>query len=302
MTAASYGIAPAEEAARTQRVAELRELLARNQLVRAPRDEAPAAPAPERESALLERERRQLSLGAREAASAAAPSAQAGFDRLAAAEAPTQAGALGSRADASEVPLAKMSPSRRSRRMRRHRRRSSSSSEETPSPMSGRSASRKRSSPNRPSCRTPRQTRTPTRRAAKVEVSVRTFASEIDPFELGVLDTGHLVLFRNVWREGQRYVQGALIDREVFVTSAIEMPYRAQQRRERQPSRRGVPRPRSRSVRRRRRRVSLLGQRSSRARSYTARACRRRSATSSSRSSSTRCRARRVRRCSPGSR
>jgi signal transduction histidine kinase len=55
---------------------------------------------------------------------------------------------------------------------------------------------------------------------------VRTFASEIDPFELGVLDTGHLVLFRNVWREGQRYVQGALLDRGVFVTSAIEAPYR----------------------------------------------------------------------------
>jgi signal transduction histidine kinase len=56
---------------------------------------------------------------------------------------------------------------------------------------------------------------------------VRTFAGEIDPFELGVLDTGHLVLFRNVWREGQRYVQGALLDRDVFVAAAIEVPYRA---------------------------------------------------------------------------
>ena len=47
MAAASYGIAPAEEAARTQRVAELRELLARNQLVRGPRDEPPRPrPAP----------------------------------------------------------------------------------------------------------------------------------------------------------------------------------------------------------------------------------------------------------------
>jgi len=63
--------------------------------------------------------------------------------------------------------------------------------------------------------------------AAKAEVAVRTFASEIDPFELGVLDTGHLVLFRNVWRDGQRYVQGALLDRETFVATAVEMPYRA---------------------------------------------------------------------------
>ena len=63
--------------------------------------------------------------------------------------------------------------------------------------------------------------------AAKVEVSVRTFAGELDPLELGVLDTGHLVLFRNVWREGQRYVQGALIEREAFVEAAVANSYRA---------------------------------------------------------------------------
>ncbi len=63
--------------------------------------------------------------------------------------------------------------------------------------------------------------------AAKAEVTVRTFASEVDPFELGVLDTGHLVLFRNVWRDGQRYVQGALVDRPAFVATALEAPYRA---------------------------------------------------------------------------
>jgi hypothetical protein len=62
---------------------------------------------------------------------------------------------------------------------------------------------------------------------AKVEVAVRTFASEIDPFEFGVLDTGHLVLFRNVWRGGQRYVQGALVDRAAFVAAAVETPFRA---------------------------------------------------------------------------
>ena len=56
---------------------------------------------------------------------------------------------------------------------------------------------------------------------------MRTFASEVDPFELGVLDTGHLVLFRNVWRDGQRYVQGALVDRPAFVATALEAPYRA---------------------------------------------------------------------------
>ena len=96
VAAASYGIAPAEEAARTQRVTELRELLARNQLVRGPRDEPPAAPAPERESAQLER-----GVG-----NSAPASAQAGFDRLAAVESQRQLGAAFSRADAAGAPPA----------------------------------------------------------------------------------------------------------------------------------------------------------------------------------------------------
>jgi signal transduction histidine kinase len=62
---------------------------------------------------------------------------------------------------------------------------------------------------------------------AKAELDIHTFASEIDPLELGMLDTGHLVLFRNVWRDGQRYIQGALLDRAAFLASAVEAPYRA---------------------------------------------------------------------------
>jgi two-component system, OmpR family, phosphate regulon sensor histidine kinase PhoR len=214
VTAASYGITPAEEAARTQRVAELRELLARNQLVRAPRDEAPAAPAPERESA-------QLDSGL---ARSAPSSAQAGFDRLAAAEAPAQTGALASRADggggAREVPAeppAEASAAAIRTQLLEQRENSFADArqkrvEETlvAEPAFAEDAAAEADVP-----------------VARVEVSVRTFASEVDPLELGVLDTGHLVLFRNVWREGQRYVQGALIDREVLVAIAIEMPFRA---------------------------------------------------------------------------
>jgi signal transduction histidine kinase len=62
---------------------------------------------------------------------------------------------------------------------------------------------------------------------AKLELTVRTFESEIDPLEVGVLDTGHLVLFRNAWRGGQRHIQGALIDRGVFVAESVSAPYRA---------------------------------------------------------------------------
>jgi two-component system, OmpR family, phosphate regulon sensor histidine kinase PhoR len=213
VTAASYGIAAAEEAARAQRVAELQDLLARNQLVRASRDEVPAAPAPERERAQLESlERSALS------------SAQAGFDRLGAAEAPEQARVSVSRDDAGGAaregvaePPAAANAAPELRQLVDQRTNSFGDDrqkrvEETlvAEPAVAQDAAVEADAP-----------------AAKVEVSVRTFASEVDPFELGVLDTGHLVLFRNVWREGQRYVQGALIDREAFVATAIEMPYRA---------------------------------------------------------------------------
>ncbi|HZF27633.1 MAG TPA: HAMP domain-containing sensor histidine kinase [Gammaproteobacteria bacterium] len=67
----------------------------------------------------------------------------------------------------------------------------------------------------------------PAEAKSKVELSVRTFQSELDPFEAGMLDTGHLVLYRNVWRDGRRYIQGALIDRERFLAAAVGAPFRA---------------------------------------------------------------------------
>jgi len=233
VTAASYGIAPAEEAARTQRVEELRDLLARNQLVRAPRDEAPAAPAPapERESASLERERRQLSLDAGQAAGAATPSAQAGFDRLAAVEAATQTDALASRADAgggaretavrppatAEPPAAANAEAMRPALLEQ---RGNSFADERQKRVEETFVAE-------PAVVQDAAAEADDAPAAKVEVAVRTFAGELDPLELGVLDTGHLVLFRNVWREGQRYVQGALIEREAFVDAAVASSYRA---------------------------------------------------------------------------
>jgi signal transduction histidine kinase len=62
---------------------------------------------------------------------------------------------------------------------------------------------------------------------APVEFRVRTFESELDPFEVGLLDTGEIVMFRNVWRGGQRYIQGVLLDRARFVEQAVASPYRA---------------------------------------------------------------------------
>ncbi len=51
---------------------------------------------------------------------------------------------------------------------------------------------------------------------------VRTFESEIDPFEFSLLGSGHFVLFRKVWRDGQRYIQGALIEQQSFLQGMIE--------------------------------------------------------------------------------
>jgi signal transduction histidine kinase len=55
---------------------------------------------------------------------------------------------------------------------------------------------------------------------------VRTFESEIDPFEMSLLDSGHIVLYRKVWRDNQRYIQGALIEQKAFLSGVIEASFR----------------------------------------------------------------------------
>jgi signal transduction histidine kinase len=62
--------------------------------------------------------------------------------------------------------------------------------------------------------------------SALSEVRVRTFESEIDPFEISLLDSGHFVLFRKVWRDGQRNIQGALIAARPFLDDVIEAAFR----------------------------------------------------------------------------
>ena len=50
---------------------------------------------------------------------------------------------------------------------------------------------------------------------------IRTFESEVDPLEFSLLDSGHFVLFRRVWKDGQRYVQGLLFNQQEFVDVLI---------------------------------------------------------------------------------
>ncbi len=217
VSAADYGITPAEEAARAERVAQLRELLARNQLVRPARDDAPQLVSEE-----SERRRDQPEAAPAAAPAAAAPSisAQAGFDRLAAEAVGSSASPTAPEREAAPDELRDTSAGLREALARTVR--SFDESQIAAQERQKRVEQALVAEPARNEVAADTDSD-----AAKPEVAVRTFASEIDPLELGVLDTGHLVLFRNVWREGQRYVQGALIDRAAFVATAVEMPYRA---------------------------------------------------------------------------
>ena len=58
--------------------------------------------------------------------------------------------------------------------------------------------------------------------AAPVDLRINTFESEIDPLEFSLLNSGHFVLFRKVWRDGKRYIQGLLIKQESFVHEAFD--------------------------------------------------------------------------------
>jgi len=57
--------------------------------------------------------------------------------------------------------------------------------------------------------------------AGPTDLRISTFESEIDPFEFSHLDSGHFVLFRKVWRDGERYIQGLLVDQAVFTQDII---------------------------------------------------------------------------------
>lgn len=58
------------------------------------------------------------------------------------------------------------------------------------------------------------------------DIRVRIFESEIDAFEISLLDSGQFVLYRKVWRDGQRYIQGALLDPAPLFRSLIEAAFR----------------------------------------------------------------------------
>jgi signal transduction histidine kinase len=73
----------------------------------------------------------------------------------------------------------------------------------------------------------PPATKTVRRDADDRGLTITTFESEIDPYEFSLLDSGHLVLFRNVWRNGNRTIQGLLIEQDRFINTLIESAFRS---------------------------------------------------------------------------
>jgi signal transduction histidine kinase len=249
-----YGIAAPERAARAARADALKQVLTENRLVRPARDEIPAASGglarvqrpPEEEPAAAKTETSELDqslvsrgnevsvaavleplVEARAAPAATPPAAveskddapQAGFDRLV-------GGAFSARAPA--APVAQAASKEQDAGAQEAKARSDETLRDD--------ATRLRVAPERQ--KRVEQALVPEAEAVvpepgargagqPLELRVRTFESELDPFELGALDTGQLVLFRNVWRDGRRSVQGALIDRAAFLAGVVEQPYRA---------------------------------------------------------------------------
>ncbi|MFC1748384.1 sensor histidine kinase [Pseudomonadota bacterium] len=66
-------------------------------------------------------------------------------------------------------------------------------------------------------------------RLANIQESIRitTFESEIDPFSFDLLNSGHFVLHRKVWRNGQRYTQGLLFNQQAFLKGIIESTFKS---------------------------------------------------------------------------
>ncbi len=52
-------------------------------------------------------------------------------------------------------------------------------------------------------------------------IQIQTFESEVGAMEFSLLDSGHFVLFRRVWHDNERYIQGLLIEQDGFIEQLI---------------------------------------------------------------------------------
>ncbi|TNF86275.1 MAG: HAMP domain-containing histidine kinase [Gammaproteobacteria bacterium] len=57
-------------------------------------------------------------------------------------------------------------------------------------------------------------------------IRIQTFESEVEPMEFALLDSGHFVLFRRVWHQQERYIQGVLFDQSSFIDRLVAPAFR----------------------------------------------------------------------------
>ncbi len=62
--------------------------------------------------------------------------------------------------------------------------------------------------------------------APRQPLRIETFESEVEPMTFALLDSGHFVLFRRVWNQDERYVQGILFEQRPFVDALVEPAFR----------------------------------------------------------------------------
>jgi len=56
-------------------------------------------------------------------------------------------------------------------------------------------------------------------------IQIRLFESQLEPFRFSLLASGHLVAYRQVWRNNTRLIQGAILSTDEFLSNAIEQPF-----------------------------------------------------------------------------
>ena len=59
------------------------------------------------------------------------------------------------------------------------------------------------------------------KRLEPTDIKLRLFESQIEPFKFSQLESGHFVLYRQVWRDKERLVQGAIIETIPFIQGNI---------------------------------------------------------------------------------
>jgi len=65
------------------------------------------------------------------------------------------------------------------------------------------------------------------KRLERDKIQISLFESEIEPFRLNLLDDGHLVIYRYVWRDNKRLIQGAVLSAKLFAEESIYKLFKA---------------------------------------------------------------------------